>query len=81
MMTVEELIKQLKQLDPKLQVVCYSEDAEIQAPGHSFRLFAIEGVEVQEIKTLRAPDGTPTAVFGKAPGSRPVVILEITCDF
>ncbi|HHY47086.1 MAG TPA: hypothetical protein GX506_07300 [Firmicutes bacterium] len=80
-MTVGELIKQLKQLDPKLQVVCYSEDAEIQAPGHSFRLFAIEGVGVQEVETLRAPDGTPTMAFRKTPESRPIVILEITCDF
>jgi hypothetical protein len=79
-MKVQELIEKLKELDRKLEIICYTEDEEFQAKGHLFRLLDIESVEVSEGERCRA-DEVPTLKFGKGPGSEKLAFLNVTGVF
>lgn len=65
-MTVEELIKKLKQCDPNAQVICRSEDEQVQAEGHSVRLFELDSVS--QIDAVR-DRGDDNVVFLKPEGT------------
>ncbi|MEX0648670.1 MAG: hypothetical protein WEA56_14600 [Balneolaceae bacterium] len=43
-MKVKELIKQLEQQDPELEVLCFSEDEDILPHDEDFRLFQVKKV-------------------------------------
>lgn len=79
-MRVEELLEKLKKLDSKLEVLCYTEDEELQSEGHMFKLLDIESVEISEGQRCRV-DETPTVKIGKGPGSEKLVFINVTGDF
>jgi len=80
-MKIRELIDKLKLLDPDLEVVGYTEDQDLLASGHLFRLFDIETVIVSEAEKTRADDGVPTYKLGKTGHSKPHAVLEMTGSF
>lgn len=80
-MTVRELIAKLSALDQDLQVVCYTEDEELLAPGHIFRLLAIVDVDVAEGEKLRDSKGHPTMKFGSSPDATRLAVLDVTAHF
>lgn len=79
-MRVAELIEKLRKLDPKLEVLCYTEDEALQSEGHLFKLLDIESVEVSEGERCRV-DEVPTLKLGKGPESEKLAILAVTGDF
>ena len=79
-MKVEELIEKLKKLDPKLEIICYTEDEEFQSKRHMFRLLDIESVEVSEGQRCRV-DEVPTLKLGKGPGSEKLAFINVTGVF
>lgn len=80
-MTVRELIAKLSALDQDLQVVCYTEDEELLAPGHIFRLLAIVDVDVAEGEKLRDSKGHPTMKLGSSPDATRLAVLDVTAHF
>ncbi len=80
-MTVRELQENLSKLDPKLEVVCYSEDERLLVERHGFILFDVSAVSTAEVERLRHEDGTPYLNFNKGPKSAAIAILEVTSDF
>lgn len=80
-MTVRELIEGLQRFDPKLEVLCYTEDSELQAEGHMFMLLDIVGVDAAEGEKRRGDDRVPTMKLGKTPYSQQFVSLDVTCIF
>lgn len=80
-MTVRELIERLQRFDPKLEVLCYTEDPELQAKGHLFRLLDIVSVDIAEGEKMCGDDQVPTMRLGKRPYSQKFVSIDVTCDF
>ena len=52
-MKVADLVQKLKDLDPGMEVLCYTEDEGLLAKKSLFRLLDIESVEVSEAERLR----------------------------
>lgn len=80
-MKVSELQKQLSKFDPKLDILCYTEDARFVTAGARFTLLEIENVTVMHGERMRLGDRTPTLKLGKGPNSVELVALEVTADF
>jgi hypothetical protein len=80
-MKVKELIKQLNQIDPDLEVLCYSEDSNLLASKHGFRLLDIDNVSIIEGKKRRGDDQIPSLKLGKTPYSQKHAVIEVTSDF
>lgn len=80
-MKVRELVERLEQVDPELDVVCYSEDEALLASGHIFRLLEISGVDTTEAEPVRGADEVPSLKLGKGPGSVRLAVIEVTSDF
>lgn len=80
-MKVGELIDKLKRLDPKLEILCYTEDAAFLPEKHLFRLLDIEGVDVSEGERCRTDDRIPTLKLGAGPHSEKLAFLNVTADF
>lgn len=80
-MRVGQLLDKLKNLDPDMAVLCYTEEADFVSQGHLFRLFEIDSVDVSEAERLRADEQVPTLKFGKSPHSETFAILNVTADF
>lgn len=80
-MKVGELRDKLSALDPNLDIMCYSEDAALLAPGHLFRLLEIERVDTTYGELTRTDDGIPSLKIGKGPASATLAILEVIADF
>ncbi|MDP3048067.1 MAG: hypothetical protein Q8N12_01395 [Thermodesulfovibrionales bacterium] len=80
-MKVKELLEQLNQFDKDLDILCYSEDGNLLAPGHSFRLLDIHGVSIVEGEKRRGDDIIPSLKIGKTPHSQKHVVIEVTADF
>ena len=80
-MTVSELQEIISKLDPKLEVVCYSEDERLLVERRGFILFDVSDVRTAEVERLRLEDGTPYLKFNKGPTSAAIAILEVTSDF
>ena len=80
-MKVKELLKKLKQLDPEMDVLCSSDDSDIQNPNHFFRLFDIKSIDVTEAEKCRGEDEIPSFKLGKSSSSTKHAIIEITSLF
>ena len=80
-MKVKELLEQLNQFDKDLEILCNSEDANLLAPGHSFRLLDIHGISMIEGEKSRGDDNIPSLKICKTPHSQKHVVIEVTADF
>lgn len=80
-MKVRELQEHLSKLDPKLDVVCYSEDERLLVEGRGFILFDVLAVSRADAVRLRLDDGTPYLKFDRGPASVGVATVEVTSDF
>jgi len=80
-MLVRELQEQLSKLRPDLEVLCYTEDEELQGGGHIFRLFDIEAVTTTEGEKVRGDDGVPSLKFQKSDISKTFATLDVTLHF
>lgn len=80
-MKVHELLEKLKQIDPGLDVICYTEDEELKGKGQTFKILDIVAVDVTHGQLDRLEDNTPTIVFKKGPASKDIAALEVTADF
>lgn len=79
-MKVRELISQLQKLDQQLEVLCYTEDEPLLAPGHGFRLLDIITIMVVEAEKVRGNDQIWSFKLGKGPHSQKHAIIEVTSD-
>ncbi|RLB93829.1 MAG: hypothetical protein DRH26_02850 [Deltaproteobacteria bacterium] len=80
-MKVRELQKKLGELDPELEVVCYSEDEKLLVKDRGFILFDFLAVDTTDAERLRLNDGTPYLKFGRSSSSSPIATLQVTSDF
>lgn len=80
-MKVKELIEQLKQIDPGLEVLCYSEDSNLLSPKHIFRLLDIVAVSTTDGEAARGNDQIPSLKLGKSSLSQKYAVIEVTSDF
>jgi hypothetical protein len=80
-MKVKDLLQSLSQLDPELDVMCYSEASDLLLPNHLFRLLEIDGVSEIEGERLRGEDGVASLKLGKSDNATKIATIEITPDF
>lgn len=80
-MRVRELQEQLGRLDGDLELLCYTEDEGLQAPGYLFRLLDIEAVGTTEGEFVRGDDDVPSLRLGKSDVSQTFAILEVVSKF
>lgn len=80
-MKVKELLHRLNQLDPELEVICYSEDSDLLSPKHLFRLLDVTGVSVIDGEKQRGDDGVPSFKLGKSSVSKKHAAIEVASDF
>jgi hypothetical protein len=80
-MKVRELQQRLSQLDPELDVLCYTEEEDLLPKNHGFRLLEIDGVEISEGERRRADDQVPSLKLGKGPYSEKLAFINVTGDF
>lgn len=78
-MKIKQLIAELQKHDSNLEVLCSSEDKDVLAQGHGFRLFEIEQVAATDATKTRL-DGRPYFKLGAGPNSQRHVVLEITTN-
>jgi hypothetical protein len=80
-MKVHELIAKLKSIDQNIDIICYTEDDNQLPPGHTFKIFEIESLEVTEGEKVKGEDEVPSIKFGKSNYSQSHAIISITSDF
>ena len=80
-MKVRELVAQLQQLDPELDLLCCTEDDGFLAPKHAFRLLDILATSIAVGEMVRGDDQVPSLKLGNGPHSRKHAILEVTSEF
>lgn len=80
-MKVRDLLEKLKNVDPNLEVFGYSEDEELLASGHQFRVLDLVDIAISDAERARTDDGVPTFKFGRTANSRSHVIVEMTGSF
>ncbi len=80
-MKVKELQNLLKNLDPNLEVICYSEDPKLQEGKEIFCILDIESIDTVNAERMRLDDGTPTLKIGESPISEKIVTLVVTSEF
>jgi hypothetical protein len=80
-MKVRELQQRLSKLDPELDALCYTEDAQFVAAAAHFTLLEIEDVTITHGERMRLDDGTPYLKLGKGPNSVDLATLVVTADF
>lgn len=74
-MKVKELVAQLEQQDPELEVLCFSDDEEILPVDEVFRLFKIESVTGSDTEDKEDESVSPP---GKLPRRENQVTIQIT---
>lgn len=74
-MKVRDLLDQLSQLDPDLEVVCYSEDEAAFQKKQLF--FTTDKISSVNAEVSRNEDGLPLIRFQ---GNKPVALLEMIAD-
>lgn len=79
-MKVKDLLDALRNLDPELDVYCYTEDEEVLRPGR-FGLLDIEYVDVAEGTKRTDVDGNRGITFGRGPESEKFAFINVTGDF
>ncbi len=77
-MKVGELRERLGEFAPELEVLCYTEDAQLVTADMGFRLLDIEGVSKTQGKRMRLDDNTPYLQLGGGEDSVGIVTLEVT---
>lgn len=77
-MKVSELINCLKQFDGELNILCSSEDQDLLAENHLFRLFEIDNIGIAEGEMKRVDDAVPSIRFGKTEYSQKFVVIDLT---
>ncbi len=80
-MKVKDLINAISNLDPEMDVICYSEDEKLFSGQHQFRILEIEGVDITEAEKRRGKDGIPTLKLGRSEYSKKLVTLSVTTEF
>ncbi len=80
-MKVKDLMEQLKGFDQELEVLCSSEDDDLVASQHIFRLLNIQSVGIVEGEKTRGDDQIPSLKIGKTEFSQKHVVIEVTSDF
>jgi len=80
-MKVRELLQNLGTLDPELEVLCLSEDANLAAKGQQFRLLDIESISALYAEMVRLDDDTPYLKLGEGPSAVAFAILQVTMAF
>lgn len=80
-MKVSELINKLQSLPQNIDVLCYTEDENLQAQGHMFRLLDIEDVSLTDATKVRGSDELPSFKLGKSETSEQHVLLSVTSEF
>lgn len=80
-MKVKELLIQLSQLNPELEVICYSEDSELLPSKHGFRLLDIDTIDSIDAERVRGDDQVLSLKIGKSPTSEKFAIIQVTSDF
>lgn len=80
-MEVSELLQKLGRFDPELDVLCYSEDADLLPPKHIFRLLEINDINFVEGEKRRGDDQIPSIKVGRSRVSQKHVIIDVTSDF
>ena len=80
-MKVRELQQKLSELDPDLDVLCYSEDTKLVTEGRGFILLEIEAISTTHAEQVRLDDGTPYLKLGRGSGATALATLEVTSDF
>jgi hypothetical protein len=72
-----ELRERLTDLDPNLEVLCYTEDSSLVGPGRTFLLLDIQAVSTPRAERTESGDGAPYLTFGKSAASKEFVVLEL----
>lgn len=80
-MKVCELINSLKQFDGELNILCSSEDQDLLAENHLFRLFEIDNIGIVEGEMMRIDDSVPSIKFGETEYSQKLVVIDLTSSF
>jgi hypothetical protein len=79
-MKVQELIKALQKFDGNLDVLCSTEDENLIAKNHIFRLLEITNISEIEAEKTRGDDGLATLKLQKTSLSQKHVIIDVTSD-
>ncbi|WP_369926586.1 hypothetical protein [Xanthomonas sp. NCPPB 2632] len=81
-MKVKELIAHLNQFDPNLEVLCATEDEGLVGANELVRFLDIqETISVVEGKTGRDDSGSFTFSFENGPGTRKILVIDVTSVF
>lgn len=80
-MKVQQLLDQLKKLDPSLDVLCYCESYDSLTEKTHVLVLEVDSVSATQVEKNRLDDDTPYLKFGKSSESFDVAILELTTDF
>ena len=80
-MKVKDFIEELRQFDPDLDVLCYTEDDIVKVDGHEFRLFDFNAIGIVEGEKIRGKDEIPSLKLGKHANSEKHVLIDITSVF
>ncbi len=80
-MKVRELIERLQNLDGNLDVICSTEDENLLAKNHLFRLLEITSVDVAEGEKQRSNDGLASLKLRHSSLSQKHAIIKVTGDF
>ncbi|RLA84138.1 MAG: hypothetical protein DRG78_02300 [Epsilonproteobacteria bacterium] len=80
-MKVTELITKLQSLPLNADILCYTEDENLQVKGNMFRILDIDDVSLSEATKIRMQDTNPSLKFGKSESSEPHVMISVTSDF
>lgn len=76
-MKLAELRDKLTDLDPNLEVLCYTEDSSLVGPTRTFLLLDIQAVSTPHAERMGREDGAPYLTFGKSATSEEFVVLEL----
>ncbi len=76
-MKVKDVLEKLSQLDPELDVLCYSEEESLVAKGHEFRLMDVESIGTITGEKCRCDDNVPSMKIGESEYSQQHVTLNV----
>lgn len=79
-MKVQELIDQLNKLDPKSEVICYSEDEDHQIAGKDVQCLDIVSVDRVLVVRSRDENHIGRIQFDNEEG-KPIVLIQVTGEF
>jgi len=82
-MKVSELMAKLANLDPNLDVYCYTEDERFATNDRPFWFLDVHSVDTTKVRMDRDTNGLPTATFVdlEAKDARTLVAINVSSDF